>query len=300
MEQAALSAFPAPRERRGRRASRHARATPPPIVELFEPALADEGVWHNAGWTLNHVPALRCAVFRPDSEHPRVVVGVARFTRELTRFVLVPGTQDPGGEWSWHGGIPEDQRGALLAAFNSGFRTNESRGGFYVEGKLVRPLVANAASIVISDDGNLDVLAWPENQPLEPQIVAVRQNLRLIVDGGEVVSGLAQNAGGAWGFTLNQGYYTWRSGLGIARDGSLMYLAGDGLTLVSLATALRHAGALRAMELDIHDQWSTFNVFTPSLEQPGLQATKLLPSMPRPAERYLAPDDRDFIAAFIR
>jgi hypothetical protein len=32
-----------------------------------------------------------------------------------------------------------------------------------------------------------------------PQVAAVRQNLDLIVDGGQAVSGLADNANGTWG-----------------------------------------------------------------------------------------------------
>jgi len=121
------------------------------------------------------------------------------------------------------------------------------------------------------------------------------------VDGGKAATGLSRNTGGQWGFGRNQACHTWRSGLGIARDGALLYVAGDGLTLMTLAEALRLAGAERAMELDIHDVWSTFNVFQPASRARGkTQAIKLLPTMPRPAERYLTPDDRDFVAALIR
>jgi len=301
MESAKLSAFPAPFEQRARGKHRPSAAEPAPIPPLFDKPLRQEGVWQGVGRTIGGAPALRCTMFRPDTDHPRVVVGVARFTAGLTRFVLVPGTQDPGGTWSWGGQIPNEERPALLAAFNAGFRLNEAQGGFYVEGKLAVPLVSQAASLVIDADGNVDIEAWGKAKRLGPGIVAIRQNLRLVVDGGAPVAGLERNVGGAWGFGRNQAYYTWRSAIGITSDGALLYLAGDGLTLMSLANALAHAGALRAMELDIHEHWSSFNVYQPKPGQESeLVATKLLPGMPWPARRYLTPDDRDFVAAFVR
>ncbi|TPW10156.1 MAG: hypothetical protein FD127_3877 [Acidimicrobiaceae bacterium] len=59
-----------------------------------------------------------------------------------------------------------------------------------------------------------------------------------------------------------------------------------------LANALVDAGALTAMELDIHKGMVTFNLFT---HHPELTGHKLLPDMTRPADRYLTPDWRDFI-----
>ncbi|WP_328291701.1 hypothetical protein OG218_02910 [Kineococcus sp. NBC_00420] len=50
----------------------------------------------------------------------------------------------------------------------------------------------------------------------------------------------------------NQGQYTWRSALGVDRHGNLLRVAGDELDLVHLAGALVQAGAVRAMELDMH------------------------------------------------
>jgi hypothetical protein len=219
----------------------------------------------------------------------------------LARFVLVPGTNDPGGEWSWGGTVPPTERKRLLAAFNSGFRLTDAKGGFYLDGKLVSPLVREAASLVIDQRGAVDVVAWRGGGLPGPEVAAVRQNLQLIVDKGQRVVGLEENREKRWGFKLNQGLYTWRTGAGMTADGALLYLAGDGLTLRSLAEALRLAGAVRAMELDIHDEWSSFNVFQPSAdENDHVQGTKLLPSMLSSSRRYLLPDDRDFIAAFVR
>jgi hypothetical protein len=134
-----------------------------------------------------------------------------------------------------------------------------------------------------------------------PQVVAVRQNLDLIIDEGRPASGLADNADGAWGSPKNQFQYTWRSGLGTDRNGNLVYVAGDQLSLAELADAMVAAGVRRGMELDIHPKTVTFTTFAPAAGQPfGLAATKLLPAMVQPATRYLVPDHRDFVAVTVR
>jgi hypothetical protein len=51
-------------------------------------------------------------------------------------------------------------------------------------------------------------------------VLAVRQNLDLIVEQGRPVAALADNTGNRWGTTKNQTQYTWRSGLGVDATGN--------------------------------------------------------------------------------
>jgi hypothetical protein len=89
----------------------------------------------------------------------------------------------------------------------------------------------------------------------------------------------------------------WRSGIGIDAHGDLVYAAANDQTVGSLAEILIHAGAIRAMQLDINSYWVTFN----SYARPGAaNPSPLLPAMTRPASRYLSPDDRDFFAVYRR
>ena len=149
------------------------------------------------------------------------------------------------------------------------------------------------ASVVIRTDGAATVGQWGPGVSLSPDVVAVRQNLDLIVDKGRAVDALADNSGNRWGTTKNQVQYTWRSGLGVDAVGNLIYVGGSGLNLATLADALVQAGAVRGMQLDIHNEMVAFLSY-PSGAEHVAGGVKLLPGMPGSPDRYLVPDQRDF------
>jgi hypothetical protein len=184
----------------------------------------------------------------------------------------------------------------LLAAFNSGYKMRDTPGGALVEGRQVGSMVPDVATVGIRADGSATIGEWGRDLTAAEGFVALRQNLHLMVDGGRTVAGLSTNTGGRWG-TVRNGLPTWRSGLGVTANGDLVYVAGDQLTLGVLGDALVRVGAVRAMELDIHDGMVTFNLFS---HDPALVGHKLLAGMPRPANRYLRPDWRDFFTVTSR
>ena len=130
---------------------------------------------------------------------------------------------------------------------------------------------------------------------MTPDVVAVRQNLALNIQNGQAIPGAAADARNRWGSDHNQLQYTWRSGLGTDAYGDLIYVAGHSLTLMALTQAMLKAGIATGMELDIHSGVVTFNSFGRLSGSPTTVAHKLLTSMPRPANRYLAADQRDFL-----
>ena len=79
-----------------------------------------------------------------------------------------------------------------------------------------------------------------------------------------------------------------------------MYVAGNHFTLTTLAAALTQAGAVRGMQLDIHTPMVTANLFKLGSGDPRSAPLKLLPAMSRPADRYQAPDQRDFFTVTLR
>jgi hypothetical protein len=143
-------------------------------------------------------------------------------------------------------------------------------------------------------DGHVDVGLWGRDDVMTPAVTAVRQNLTLIVDHGALVPGLSDANSAQWGGTVDNSIYVWRSGVGVTPRGNVVYAAGPGLNVDTLAELLRRAGCVRAMELDINTDWVSLTIFAPD-GHGGLGASNLLPSMVRPADRYLTDGTRDFI-----
>lgn len=174
----------------------------------------------------------------------------------------------------------------------------DSNGGFYLNGRSVGSLKDGAASLVFFRDGTVTVGQWGLDVSMSSNVTGVRQNLSLIVDNGQPVPSLSNESYQLWGATLGNTVMVWRSGVGVDKNGGLIYAAGPGLSIKSLARLLARAGCVRAMELDINTEWVSYNYYN---DGPGsLNPQKLLPEMYRPSYRYLVPDERDFIAMFVR
>ncbi|WP_051683503.1 phosphodiester glycosidase family protein [Blastococcus sp. URHD0036] len=275
-------------------------AGPPAVAPLAgaEP-VAGEGDWSPGRTDSGGRPAIYTTFLRPDGSHPSVVVGAAWMRSGDTAAHLVAGSMQPGGPgWPGSAQVPSSDVPALVATFNSGWKFQDITGGFYLDGRTGEPLVDGQASVVIDDHGRVTVGDWGRDVTMTGHVAAVRQNLALVVDGGQPVDGLSTNAHGLWGSSRNQLQYTWRSGLGVDAHGNLVYVAGDGLTLQTLAAAMVDAGIQRGMELDIHPGKESFASWAPN----GSSATPtaLLPHMGRPADRYLTVDQRDFFYVTLR
>lgn len=244
---------------------------------------------------MNHRPALWVTYLRPDALHTGLLAGVAHLDMSHLTATLHAGTDVPGGGPWVHGAqIDPADYPYVVAAFNSAFRLDNSGGGYYAEGRTVQPLVADRASFVTYANGRVDVGLWGRDDVMQAGVTAVRQNLGLIVDGGRLVPGLADSSSSQWGGTVGNKIYVWRSGVGIDAHHNLVYAAGPGLNVETLAEILRRAGCVRAMELDINTWWTSFTDYTPDAHG-VLAPSNLLPSMIRSSSRYLTSGTRDFI-----
>jgi hypothetical protein len=101
-----------------------------------------------------------------------------------------------------------------------------------------------------------------------------------------------------WGYTLGGVGLVWRTGIGIDSRGNLIFVAASDQTVVTLARILQHAGAVRAMELDINPFWHTLITYTH--RHGHLLPTMVEPQPAHSATRYLVPDNRDFFAVYRR
>jgi hypothetical protein len=175
----------------------------------------------------------------------------------------VAGIKEPGGiDNPGPGKIPlsVQNNSKLVAAFNGGFQEKDGYYGMIVNGKTYLPLQKNLATLVIYDDAKPKIINYT-GQDLGKDVVAIRQNGPMLLDNSkDVTSSNAWNMQ-TWGLTTTNSMYTWRSGLGVTKDGNLIYAAGPSLVPQTLAAALKAAGAVNAMQLDINPVWVRFVVF---------------------------------------
>jgi hypothetical protein len=277
---------------------------PSPLPRSGDTALPGEGAWVPMSPDRTGAAPVYTAYYRPDPSTPSVVAGVAWIDQGAATTTLVAGTVDPGGAATGAGGppagqVPRAMRRDLLATFNSGFKLRDAHGGYFADGREVRPLREGAASLVVSRDGRVAVGQWGRDVSLTPDTRFVRQNLDLVVDDAAPVPGLDTNANGAWGSPHNQLQYTWRSGVGLDAGGHLIYVAADQIALADLARAMVAAGVVRGMQLDIHRQEVGCLTYGPGDAVRGA-GHRLLPAMYVPTDRYLHTDQRDFLAVTAR
>jgi hypothetical protein len=273
---------------------------PATLTSPAGPPLPGEGQWRVLA-SVNGVPAIYGTYLRPDSTHTSYVAGIASMDQRLLSFQLRPGAEDPGpASWGYAPYLPAGSRRGLLATFNGGFKLDVAGGGFYLNGITKGTLDPGAASLVYYKNGRVAIGAWGRGVSMSPSVLGVRQNLKLIVDHGAVPASVNQNVETQWGATLGGGYYVWRSGIGITRDGRLIFVYGPALSVASLAGLLQRAGAVEAMQLDINPAWMSYMYYKPSPSAADPSPVNLLPTQPEPADRYYSVNSRDFTAVFAR
>jgi hypothetical protein len=223
------------------------------------------------------------------------VVTVFRFRAGEVRFVLHAGSSDPPGvaaSVGLAGGprISPTEAPFIVAAFNGGFKKASRSGGFELNGRVFVPIRRGRASLVIDASGSAQVGVWGAGLPLPGEHVeSVRQNLGPLVVAARLSPQINDLA--AWGSTLGNVPAVARSALGQDAAGSLMFAASMHALPADLGIALLHAGAVRAMELDINPEWVQLG----STPHPGGALVAGIPNQNRPGDQYQAGWTRDFV-----
>ncbi len=274
----------------------HATAWPPPIEPVFSRPLPGEGIWRPTGPRVDGHPPVLVTTFRTERDYPRIVAYVAWFDHNLTSLAFYPGRYEPpNAPVRGPMKVPNDQRGRLLATFNSGFTYVDGHNGSSINGHTYEPLRDGLATLIGNRDGSLDVRTWTGGPNAGPDVAFARQSLPLIIQNGRLNPAL--NNSSQWGYTLGNAVRVWRTGVGIDRRGNVIYAAANDQTVTTLARILQRAGAVRAMQFDINPEWPSLITYS---HRGGLGATKIVPNVMQPVRRYLVPDDRDFFAVYGR
>ena len=232
-------------------------------------------------------------------EAQRGGVTLLRFEQALSKLDLHAGEGEPSGAWRYGSQIEPSEIHHVVAAFNGGFKFSTGAAGWLVAGRVAEPLQAGRASIVTYSDGTTAIGAWNAGVPARGRrVYSVLQNLSLLVDRGQPAANAEGCIQSCWGATVGGVDVTARSALGIRADGQLVWAAGEHLTPLQLADALRGAGVQRAVELDINPDWVAAYLYRHG--GAGPQWSQVVPGQLGIAGHFLAPYSRDFFTVVAR
>ncbi|MDE3130808.1 MAG: phosphodiester glycosidase family protein [Acidobacteriota bacterium] len=277
----------------------HASYTPPPIKPVFATPLPGEGVWRRTGPTVAGRAPVLVTTYRPSTTYPAITAYVLWIDHTRTDLAYYPGRYEPPSAAA-RGPmmVPVDQRSRLLATFNSGFTHVDTNNGSAVNGHTNEPLIDGNATLVGYRDGRVNIVKWSGGPNAPANIAWARQSLTPILWNGKLNPQLNTDPNSVqWGYTLGGVTFTPRTGVGVDAHGNVMFVIASQATVISLAQILQHIGAVRGMEFDINPEWHTLITYS---HRHGLDPTMVEPQYQQSPNRYLTPDDRDFMAVFTR
>ncbi len=281
--------------------SRHFTLTDIPPNPKFK-ALAHEGVWKDNPLAAYPGKEVMAHTFvRPDDSRQFTVVTLLKVDMSLIRMGTVAGRSEPAGIIGKHGPgkVPDEivQAGTLLAAFDGGFQYKDGQYGMIVGDMTYLPLKNDLGTIVGYKDGSLKIINY-SGQDLGPNVAFVRQNCPIMIENGEITTSDPKNRA-LWGRTMTTDIYTWRTGMGLDKDGNLIFAVGNNLVPATLGAALKAAGAVNAIQLDINPNWVRFNIFE-SIGSGQYKSTTLTRDLKDGSSQYLHGYDKDFFYLYQR
>ena len=144
----------------------------------------------------------------------------------------------------------------------------------------------------------MNIVKWTGGPNAPANITWARQSLTPILWNGKPNPLLDTDPNSVqWGYTLGGVTYTPRTGVGVDAHGNVMFVVASDATVISLAQILQHIGAVRGMEYDINPEWHTMITYS---HHNGLGAKMVEPPNQQSPDRYLTPDDRDFIGRVLQ
>jgi hypothetical protein len=262
----------------------------------YFPAQTGEGIWKNR--PLNIFPNQEVMAYtfvRPDKGRPFAYVTLVKIDTHAVRLSTVAGTKQPGGPVGkvGPGKVPQTiiDSGNLIAAFDGGFQYRDGQYGMIVGTTTYLPLKPDLGTLIGYKDGTVRIVNYT-GQSLGTDIEFVRQNCPILIENGNITTSDPKNRK-LWGRTMTTDIYTWRSGIGVDKNGNIIYAVGNNLVPETLGIALKSAGAENAIQLDINPYWVRFNIFN-STGGSNYSISTLTKSLTDGSKQYLGGDTKDF------
>lgn len=243
---------------------------PAPLEPLWSPALEGEGQWRSLEsdvFVRQHrgLPAPFTTTFiRPDQRLETARVVVVMWDPRRIQLNVAAGTEEPQSATGEIGSglIPRSPQvlSRLVGAFNGGFQSVHGAFGTQVDGKLLVPPSAYAATVARFADGAIGLGTWPPSARVPTDVHSFRQNLTPLV-----ADGLLNPYGRQWWGGVPLGWMdvtrTVRSALCETRDGLLGYFYGSRVDHEALGRALLMARCRYGLHLDMNAGHTGFEFY---------------------------------------
>lgn len=269
------------------------RSRPVAITPVVVPALSGEGQWVNFA-ELRGEPIAFATSFRPFADFGSVVASAVVFDQSQLTAALFNGNELPGGTWNNDSRVMKAAVPSLMFAFNGGFRFEHHKGGYFTEGKMLKPLREEQATFAIDQNGFATIGVFGRDIFDDGSWKTLRQNLPPMIIDGEIA--IDQFRGTNWGNNFDRVIYTFRSAACLRHDGRLMFAVAGDVDIVLFAQVLKMLECKTAMQLDINGTWpqiAKYSAFGTTNRQ-----GELLDRRMKNANRYLNKSAKDFFAFF--
>lgn len=235
------------------------------------------------------------AVTRPDPERPYVEAELVEFDMRYLELGIRAGYMEPKPETGppEGGHVPEDpaiyQR--IVATMNGGFQSIHGQFGMKSDGRLLVGPKPGYATVRVDEAGSVELGTWTEADRAE-DFVSFRQNLEPLLQ-----SGIFDPSGrGHFGdHLLHGGVFTERSGLCVNGRKNLVFVWAKDIDPKGLAEAMRRAGCVYGMHLDMNPGHCSLSFHKVESFQPlRAQSVLLNREMKVNASRFLRWSPKDF------
>lgn len=194
----------------------------------------------------------------PDAARSYAQVAIVAIDLAGVRISAVPGTEEPASTTVKReerpGKIPDTDQPRLIAAFNGGWQAIHGGFGMMVDGRELLPPKEPSCTIVLYKNRGMRIAPWLDVAEERESMQAFRQTPPCLVTAGVENTGLSEGSK-SWGAAVDGATVIRRSALGLAGDRkTLFYGSGDSLSALTLAQAMKTAGAVDVAELDVN--WS--------------------------------------------
>lgn len=263
---------------------------PPADVPLGAAGLPGEGRWQSVEGEAEGDPAALQTFVRVDPERPFARTHLFAFDMRRLGLHFVAGAREPRSSTGVRGSgrIPAAHRPRLRAAFDGGLPAVHGRFGAIESGRVIVRPTRGLATVVTDPDGHAGFGLW-DAEALPPPWTDLRQNLAPLIEAGEVEPRTVRRWGGR--VAALDDVRTARSALGLTAEGVLVYGWSASATAERLGEALRRAGVVFALHLDLGAERTGLALFRP--DGADLAAARGAPEMAPSPDRWLGTSARD-------